>query len=108
MSEKGFLGLFKQAQEMQGKMAEIQKTMAEKTVEVSAGGGMVQITGNGIGEVLSVKIDDELINMQDREVLEDLMAGAINELQRRVKELAKEEMSQLTGGIKIPGLFPGT
>ena len=67
---------------------------------------MVTLKANGIGEVISLQIDDDLINMQDREVLEDLMMGAFNEVQRKVKDLAQSEMSRLTGGLKIPGLFP--
>ena len=106
MSVKDLGSLFKQAQEMQSKMADVQRDLAEKTVEVSTGGGMVKILANGVNEILSVHIDDELINMNDREVLEDLITGAINEVHRKVKELAQEEMTRLTGGIKIPGLFP--
>jgi DNA-binding YbaB/EbfC family protein len=87
-------------------MGDIQKELADKTVEASVGGGMVTIQANGIGEVLAIHIDDELINMQDREVLEDLMIGACNEVQRKVKDLAQGEMSRITGGLKIPGLFP--
>jgi len=102
------VSMFKQAKELQSKMADIQKDLASKTVEVSTGGGMVKITANGIHQVLSVKIDDELINMQDREVLEDLILAGMNEVHKKVKDLAQEEMTRLTGGIKIPGLFPGT
>lgn len=97
--------MFKQMKNIQSKMAEIQADLANKTVEVSTGGGMVKITANGVNEILSVKVDEELINMQDREVLEDLLLGAMNEVHRRVKELAQEEASRLTGGMKIPGLF---
>ena len=103
---KDFGSLFIQAQEMQSKMAEVQRDLAEKKVEVATGGGMVKIVANGVNEIISVHIDDELINMNDREVLEDLMTGAINEVHRKVKELAQEEMTRFTGGIKIPGLFP--
>ncbi|MEE9258632.1 MAG: YbaB/EbfC family nucleoid-associated protein [Nitrospinaceae bacterium] len=106
MLNKDLGSLFKQAQEMQSKIADIQKDLEKKTVEVSTGGGMVRITANGLNQVLSVHIDDELINMQDREVLEDLVAGAVNEVHKKVKEVSQEEMSRLTGGIKIPGLFP--
>ena len=106
MSLKDLGGLFKQAQEMQSKMAEVQRDLAEKRVEVSTGGGMVKITANGVNEILSIHIDDELINMNDREVLEDLIMGAVNEVHRKVKDLAQEEMTRFTGGIKIPGLFP--
>ena len=90
---------------MQSKLAEIQGGLAEKTVEVSTGGGMVKVVANGLNEIISVHIDDELINMNDREMLEDLIAGAMNEVQKKVKELAQGEMSRLTGGLKIPGLF---
>jgi nucleoid-associated protein EbfC len=106
MSLKDLGSLFKQAQEMQSKMVDVQSDLAEKKVEVSTGGGMVKIVANGINEIISVNIDDELINMNDREVLEDLLTGAINELHRKVKDLAQEEMTRFTGGIKIPGLFP--
>ena len=106
MSVKDWGSLLKQAQEMQSKMAGVQRDLAEKKVEVSTGGGMVKIVANGVNEIISVHIDDELINMNDREVLEDLMTGAINEVHRKVKELAQEEMTRFTGGIKIPGLFP--
>ncbi len=106
MFDKGWMSMFKQAQELQSKMGDIQKDLAEKTVEASVGGGMVTLRANGIGEVIFLHIDDELINMQDREVLEDLMLGGFNEIQRKVKELAQAEMSRVTGGLKIPGLFP--
>ena len=97
--------MFKQAQDMQSKIAGIQEGLAVKTVEVSTGGGMVKVVANGINEIISVHIDDELINMSDRGMLEDLITGAMNEVQKKVKELAQGEMSQLTGGLKIPGLF---
>ena len=106
MSVKDWGSLFKQAQEMQSKMAEVQRDLAGKTIEVSTGGGMVKVSANGLNEILSIHIDDELINMKDREVLEDLIVGAINEAHRKVKGLAQEEMTRFTGGMKIPGLFP--
>jgi nucleoid-associated protein EbfC len=105
MLNKGLGGIFKQAQEMQSKMTEVQNELGQKKVEVSVGGGMVNITANGLNEILAIKIDEELINMQDREVLEDLIIGAVNEANRKVKELSQAEMSKLTGGLKIPGLF---
>jgi DNA-binding YbaB/EbfC family protein len=105
MSDKGWLSMFKQAQDMQSKLAEIQEGLADKTVEVSTGGGMVKVVANGLNEIISVHIDDELINMSDRGMLEDLITGAMNEVQKKVKELAQGEMSKLTGGLKIPGLF---
>ena len=105
MNDKSWLSMFKQAQDMQSKLAEIQEGLADKTVEASTGGGMVKVVANGLNEIISVHIDDELINMSDRGMLEDLITGAMNEVQKKVKELAQGEMSQLTGGLKIPGLF---
>ena len=105
MSDKSWLSLFKQAQDMQSKLAEIQGGLADKMVEVSTGGGMVKVVANGLNEIISVHIDDELINMSDREMIEYLVVGAMNEVQKKVKELAQGEMSKLTGGLKIPGFF---
>ena len=99
-----FGDLFKNAQVIQEKMAGVQEELAKKKVEASTGGGMVKIVANGNNEILHVHIDEELINMQDKAILEDLVAGAVNEVHRKVKELAQEEMTKLTGGIKIPGL----
>lgn len=97
--------LFKQAKEMQSKMTEMQESLARQKVDVSVGGGMVQVTANGNSEILSVKIEEELINMQDKAILEDLLVGAMNEAMRKVDELKKAEMGKITGGMKIPGLF---
>ncbi|MGV7222605.1 MAG: YbaB/EbfC family nucleoid-associated protein [Nitrospinales bacterium] len=97
--------LFKQAKEMQSKMTEIQESLAQQKVEASVGGGMVQVTANGNNEILSVKVEEELINMNDKAILEDLLVGAINEAMRKANELKQTEMAKLTGGMKIPGLF---
>ena len=104
-NEKNLGSIFKQAQELQAKMADIQGELAQKTVEASVGGGMVKVIANGLNQILTIKIDEELTSMQDRGVLEDLIVGAINDVHRKVKELSQAEMSKLTGGIKIPGLF---
>ncbi len=103
---KGMGDMLKQATEMKAKMAAMQEELAKKQVEASTGGGMVKVTANGNNDILRIHIDEELINMQDRAILEDLVAGAINEVHRKVKELAQAEMSKITGGLKIPGLFP--
>ena len=108
MFDKSWTGLFKQASEMQSKLTEIQEGLAEKKIEVSTGGGMVKVVANGLNEIISIKIDDALINMKDREVLEDLIMGAVNETSKKVKELTQGEMTKVTGDIKIPGLFPPT
>ena len=97
--------LFKQAQEVQAKMAEMQESLAQQKVEASVGGGMVQVTANGNNEILAVRIEEELINMKDKAILEDLMVGAINEAMRKANVLKQTEMGKITGGMKIPGLF---
>ncbi|MCK4538014.1 MAG: YbaB/EbfC family nucleoid-associated protein [Candidatus Krumholzibacteria bacterium] len=97
--------LLKQAQQMQTKMAEMQAKLAEKTVESSAGGGMVKIVMNGQHEILSVNIDPEVVDPADVEMLEELVAAAVNEARSKVDEMVKDEMSSLTGGLPIPGLF---
>ena len=102
---KGFGHLLKQAQEMHKKISALQEEMRQRTVEATAGGGMVTVTANGKNEVLSVKIDPEVVNRDDVEMLEDLVLAAVNEALRRVQEMTAEEMRKLTGGIQIPGLF---
>ena len=94
-------GLIKQAQEMQGKM---KAALKEKTVEASAGGGMVTVTANGLREVLSITIEKEVIDPADSEMLEDLVAAAVNQALKKAEALSKEELSGLAGGLPIPGL----
>ena len=97
--------LMKQAQEMQAKMAKMQEELAGKEVEGSSGGGMVMVKMNGQQEVLSVHIEAEVFKDGDKEMLEDLVVAAVNEARRQALDLAKEEMSKVTGGLPIPGLF---
>ncbi len=89
---------------MQAKMAEIQKQLANKTITGSAGGGMVNVTVNGRGEVLSIAIEDALVSTEEKEMLQDLIVAATNDGITKAQELGKEEMKQLTGGLNIPGL----
>ncbi len=96
--------LVKQAQQMQEKMQKMQEEMAHKTVEASVGGGMVTVTTNGRSEVISVKIEPSAIDPDDVEMLEDLVLAGVNEALRKAQEMMANEMSKLTGGIKIPGL----
>mgnify|MGYP000250515094 FL=1 len=103
--QKGLGNMMKQAQQMHAKMQEIQKELADKKVEAESGGGMVKVTGNGKGEILSIRIEKEIIKQEEKEVLEDLVLVAINEVLRRSQELNTSEMSKVTGGLKIPGLF---
>jgi len=95
----------KQAQKMQKDMAKIQAEMADKTVEAAAGGGMVTVIANGNQEITSIKIEKEVVDPDDIEMLENLVVAAINEGLRKSKEMASEEMGKLTGGMNIPGLM---
>jgi len=97
--------LMKQAKKMQAKMAELQAELEQKTVESSAGGGMVKVIANGKYEILSITIDPEVVNAEDIEMLQDLILAAVNDALRKAQEMVAEEMSKLTGGLKIPGLF---
>jgi len=96
--------IMKQAQKMQAQMAKIQEDLAGEQVEGSAGGGMVTVTCNGQGDVVAVKIEPEVAG-DDVEMLEDLVLAAVNDAIRKSKELANSRMSQLTGGLGMPGLF---
>lgn len=97
--------LMKQAQEMQQKMAKLQEELAQREVEASSGGGMVRVKMNGQQEVLSIQIESEVFEDGDKEMLEDLVVTAVNEARRAALDLAKDEMSKLTGGLPMPGLF---
>ena len=98
--------LLKQAQKFQAKMAELQEELNQRTVEASAGGGMVTVVANGKQEVLSITIDPEVVDPTDVEMLQDLILAAINDALNRAKEMTNEEMGKLTKGMNIPGL-PG-
>ena len=102
---KGLGGIMKQAQKLQAQIGRIQEEMAEKTTEVSSGGGMVTVSINGRQEILSITIDPEVVNPDDVEMLQDLIVAAVNEAVRRSQEMVAEEMKKLTGGLSIPGLF---
>jgi nucleoid-associated protein EbfC len=100
----GMKDLMQQAQNLQSKVAELQADLASKTVTGSAGGDMVVVEVNGAQEVLSIRIEEELVSKDDKELLEELIAAAMNDALRKSKEMAAEEMSKLTGGLRIPGL----
>jgi len=102
---KGLGNILKQAQQMHAKISQLQEEMANKRVEASSGGGMVNIVMNGKQEILSVKIDPEVVNKEDIEMLQDLIAAAVNEALRKSHEMMQEEMKKITGGLSIPGLF---
>jgi DNA-binding YbaB/EbfC family protein len=101
---KDFQSVLKQAQQMQARLAKLQEELAGRTVEASAGGGMVTAVANGRQEILSVRIEKEVISPEDSDLLQDLVRAAVNEALSRSREMAAEEMAKVTGGISLPGL----
>ena len=101
---KGMAGMMKQVQKMQKKMMAVQEELEQKRVEGSAGGGMVTVVANGRQDILEIKINPDVINPEDAEMLEDLVLAAIHQAQQRAQEMMNEEMGSLTGGLQIPGL----
>jgi hypothetical protein len=94
--------MMKQAQQMQAKMAEMQAALDQIEMTGAAGGGMVQVTLTGKGEVRRIKIDKSLVDPAEVEVLEDLILAAFNDAKQRVDSHVAEEMGKLTGGLKLP------
>lgn len=102
------LNPLQQVKALQEKMAKMQEELALKTVEASAGGGMVTVVVNGKQEVLSIKIDRQVVDPEDIDMLQDLIVAAVNDGLRRAQEMAAAEMGKLAGGLNIPGLnLPG-
>ncbi len=97
--------LVRQAQLMQKKMSQMQEELSKKVVEASAGGGMVTVKVTGGQEVVEIKIEKDVVDPEDVEMLQDLILAAANDALKRSKEMVQNEMAQLTGGMKIPGLF---
>lgn len=97
--------MMKQVQQMQANMQKLQEELAERTVEATAGGGMVTAVVSGRQEVKSITIKPEAVDPEDVEMLQDLILAAVNEGLRKASEMSATEMSKLTGGMKVPGLF---
>ncbi|MGO8761460.1 MAG: YbaB/EbfC family nucleoid-associated protein [Desulfobaccales bacterium] len=102
---KDLSGMMKQAQKLQAKMMAMQAELGNRTVSAQAGGGMVEAVVNGRQELLTLRIDPEVVVAEDVEMLQDLIQAAINEALNRSREMMATEMSKLTGGMQIPGLF---
>ena len=111
MARGGFPGMgntgnmMKQMQKVQKEMEKVQKQLEQTEVEASAGGGAVTAKANGKKELLSITIDESVVDSEDVEMLEDLVLAAVNEALRSAEEMMAKEMSKLTGGMNIPGLF---
>lgn len=97
--------MMRQAQRLQQKIQKIQEELAQKTVEVTVGGGMVKAVANGKPEIVSIHLEKEVVDPEDVEMLQDLVVAAVNEALARAKEMVEQEMAKVTGGLNIPGLF---
>jgi len=97
--------LMKQAQKMQQQMADMQEELASKTLEVSSGGGAVKVTVSGEKKILDLVISPDVVDPEDVEMLQDLVMSAVNEALRQIEESANSQMSKLTGGLNLPGMF---
>ena len=102
---KGMGKMMKQAQQLQAKMMKMQEELAERTVEGTAGGGMIKAVANGKQQVVSITIEQEVVDPEDVEMLQDLILAAVNDALNRSQEMVSGEMSKLTGGMNIPGLM---
>lgn len=106
LGNKRMMGdLLRQAQAFQERMAKIQEEAGRRTVEGSAGGGMVTVVANGRQEVLSIKLDPEIVKGQDQEMLQDLIVAGVNDALKKAQAMMAEEMKSVTGGLNIPGLM---
>jgi len=97
--------MMKQVQKMQQGMIKLQEELKSRTVESTAGGGMVKVIANGNNEILSIEIKPEAVDPEDVEMLQDLVLAAVNEALKKAHEMVSQEMNKLTGGLNIPGLF---
>jgi len=101
---KGMGNMMKQAQKLQSQMMKLQEDLADKTVESSSGGGMVSVVANGRQQIVSIRIEDEVVDPDDVEMLQDLVVAAVNDALAKAQEMVSSEMGKLTGGLNIPGL----
>ncbi|MCL0080804.1 YbaB/EbfC family nucleoid-associated protein [Peptococcaceae bacterium] len=97
--------MMKQVQKMQQDMAKMQEELVGRTVESTAGGGVIKVVANGRQELISIEIKPEAVDPEDVEMLQDLVLAAVNEALRKSQDLASGEMGKITGGMKMPGLF---
>ena len=103
---RDIMKILQQAQEMQGRMQKLQEELQAMTLTGTAGGGMVTVEVNGQGTVKRVKLDPSVVNPSDTEMLEDLIAVAVADAQRKAQERQQEQMGQLTGGLNLPFKLP--
>jgi len=102
---KGMGNMMKEAQKLQARMLKMQEELAEKTVESAVGGGMVKVVANGRNQVVSIRIEKEVVNPEDVAMLQDLILAAVNDALTKSQEMVATQMGKLTGGLNIPGLI---
>lgn len=95
-------GMMKKMQKLQSEMAKLQEDLKTRTIEASAGGGVVTVVANGKKELVSVKIDPSAVDPEDVDMLQDLLLAAVNEAMRKVDEMTEREMGKLTSGMNLP------
>ncbi|MBU1181470.1 MAG: YbaB/EbfC family nucleoid-associated protein [Pseudomonadota bacterium] len=102
---KGIGNMMKQAQKLQAGMVKLQEELALRTVEATSGGGMIKVQANGKQQIVTIRIEKEVVDPDDVEMLQDLIIAAVNDALSKSQEMVSQEMSKLTGGISIPGLM---
>lgn len=101
---KGMGDMMKQAQKLQARMLKMQEELGQRTVESAVGGGMITVVANGKQQVVSIRIEKEVVNPDDVEMLQDLVLAAVNDALHKSQEMVTSEMGKLTGGLNLPGL----
>ena len=99
-------GMLKQAMEMKNRIEELKEKLADEEIEASAGGGMVNVVVNGRMDLLSIKIDPEVVDKDDVEMLETMVKAAVNEGMEQARQMVKDRMAEISGGLDIPGITP--
>ena len=102
---KGMGNMMKEAQKLQARMLKMQEELAEKTVESAVGGGMIKVVANGRNQVVAIRIEKEVVNPEDVEMLQDLILAAVNDALTKSQEMVAAQMSKLTGGLNLPGFM---
>lgn len=106
MKKMGNMGnMMKQAQQLQSKMMRLQEELGTRTVEATAGGGMIKVVADGKQQIVSIEIEKEVVDPEDVEMLQDLVIAAVNDALAKSQEMVSTEMGKLTGGLNIPGLM---
>ena len=102
---KGMGNMMKQAQKLQSRMLKLQEELADRTVETTAGGGMIKVVANGRQQVVSITMNKEVVDPNDVEMLQDLILAAVNDALAKAQEMVASEMGKITGGFNLPGML---